>query len=197
MDKVTELGGLVGQHVVLEPLSKDHIPALSVAVTDGELWSLWFTSVPHPDEMAEYVELALAQESRGEALAYVVRDKHSGGVVGCTRIFNWDQPNRRLEIGHSWYAKSAQRTGVNTETKLLMLAYAFETLDVLAVEFRTHWHNERSRQAIERLGAKQDGVLRNHRILKDGTIRDTVVYSIIDSEWPAVKQSLKARLTAD
>ncbi|QSX31387.1 GNAT family N-acetyltransferase [Shewanella cyperi] len=191
---VTSSNCLDGELVVLEPLSLDHVPALSLAVADGELWQIWYTSAPHPDEMKAYVEKALAQEAAGLALAFVVRCKHSGEVVGCTRICNWDQPNRRLEIGYTWYAKRAQRTGINSETKLLVLGYAFEVLDVMAVEFRTHWHNQRSRAAIARLGAKQDGVLRNHQLLKDGTVRDTVVFSIIDSEWPAVRQNLRFRL---
>ncbi|MGE6649179.1 GNAT family N-acetyltransferase [Shewanella colwelliana] len=185
---------LVGERVILEPMMREHIAALSVAVCDGELWRLWYTNVPHPDEMKTYVEAAIAAEARGEALAYIVRDKFTGEVVGATRIMAWDQPNRRLEIGHTWYAKSAQQTGINTEAKYLLLSYAFETLDVMAVEFRTHWHNQRSREAITRIGAKQDGVLRNHRLLKDGTVRDTVVYSIIDSEWPDVKQQLRSRI---
>ena len=185
---------LVGERVILEPMMREHITALSVAVCDGELWRLWYTNVPHPDEMKTYVEAAIAAEARGEALAYIVRDKFTGEVVGATRIMAWDQPNRRLEIGHTWYAKSAQQTGINTEAKYLLLSYAFETLDVMAVEFRTHWHNQRSREAITRIGAKQDGVLRNHRLLKDGTVRDTVVYSIIDSEWPDVKQQLRSRV---
>ena len=185
---------LSGQHVILEPLTLEHVPALKLAVADGDLWGLWYTSVPHPDEMKTYVQTALDTEKRGESLAFVVRDKVSGEVVGCTRICAWEQAHRRLEIGYTWYAKRAQRTGINTETKLLLLTYAFETLDVMAVEFRTHWHNQASRQAISRLGAKQDGVLRNHKLLKDGTVRDTVVYSIIDAEWPAVKQSLQFRL---
>ncbi|MDX1280361.1 GNAT family protein [Shewanella colwelliana] len=185
---------LVGERVILEPMMREHIAALSVAVCDGELWRLWYTNVPHPDEMKTYVEAAIAAEARGEALAYIVRDKFTGEVVGATRIMAWDQLNRRLEIGHTWYAKSAQQTGINTEAKYLLLSYAFETLDVMAVEFRTHWHNQRSREAITRIGAKQDGVLRNHRLLKDGTVRDTVVYSIIDSEWPDVKQQLRSRI---
>ncbi|GIU39590.1 GCN5 family N-acetyltransferase [Shewanella colwelliana] len=185
---------LVGERVILEPMMLEHIAALSVAVCDGELWRLWYTNVPHPDEMKTYVEAAIAAEARGEALAYIVRDKFTGEVVGATRIMAWDQLNRRLEIGHTWYAKSAQQTGINTEAKYLLLSYAFETLDVMAVEFRTHWHNQRSREAITRIGAKQDGVLRNHRLLKDGTVRDTVVYSIIDSEWPDVKQQLRSRI---
>ncbi|WP_420787844.1 GNAT family N-acetyltransferase [Shewanella chilikensis] len=185
---------LTGEHVILEPLSQDHLPALSLAVADGELWRLWYTSVPHPDEMKEYIQQALESEQRGETLAFAVRSRDSGAIVGCTRICNWDQANRRLEIGYTWYAKSVQRSAINTETKLLLLEYAFETLDVMAVEFRTHFHNQASREAITRLGAKQDGILRNHRLLKDGSVRDTVVYSIIDSEWPEVKQGLKDRL---
>ncbi|QFU25269.1 GNAT family N-acetyltransferase [Shewanella eurypsychrophilus] len=185
---------LAGELVVLEPLTLEHVPALSLAVTDGELWLLWFTSVPHPDEMKAYVESAQAAEKQGEALAFAVRDKRSGEVIGSTRICSWDQANRRLEIGYTWYAKRAQKTGINSEAKRLLLSYAFETLDVMAVEFRTHWHNQASREAITRLGAKQDGVLRNHKLLKDGTVRDTVVYSIIDKEWPRVKQDLQFRL---
>ncbi|MPY21745.1 GNAT family N-acetyltransferase [Shewanella sp. YLB-07] len=185
---------LSGEYMVLEPLTLEHVPALSLAVADGELWQLWYTSVPHPDEMKSYIETAIAAEQRGEALAFAVRDKRSGELIGSTRICSWDQVNRRLEIGHTWYAKRAQKTGINTEAKLLLLTYAFETLDVMAVEFRTHWHNQASREAITRLGAKQDGVLRNHQILKDGTVRDTVIYSIIDSEWSTVKQHLKHRL---
>lgn len=187
-------GYLSGEYVILEPLSMDHLPALSLAVADGELWNLWYTSVPHPGEMKAYIKAALEAEKRGEALAFAVRCRDSGTIVGCTRLCHWDQPNRHIEIGYTWYCKSVQRTAVNTESKLLLLSYAFETLDVIAVEFRTHFHNEASRQAIARLGAKQDGILRNHRILKDGTVRDTVVYSIIDNEWPEIKQHLKIML---
>ncbi|MCL1048022.1 GNAT family N-acetyltransferase [Shewanella abyssi] len=185
---------LVGEHVVLEPLTLAHAPALSIAVCDGELWQLWFTKAPHPDNMNDYVSQALLDEQNGEALAFAVRDRHSGQIVGCTRICHWQQHHRRLEIGHTWYAKSVQRTAVNTECKLLLLSYAFETLAVIAVEFRTHIQNEVSRQAICRLGANQDGILRNHQILDNGTIRDTVVYSIIDSEWDEVKMGLRNKL---
>ncbi|ABV87157.1 GNAT family N-acetyltransferase [Shewanella pealeana] len=187
---------LVGEHIVLEPLSLEHQAALSIAVADGNLWELWYTSAPHPDDMKAYIETALATETRGEALAFAVRDRYSGEIVGCTRICNWQQQHRRLEIGYTWYSKSAQRSAVNTEAKLLLLSYAFETLDVMAVEFRTHVQNQVSRQAICRLGANQDGILRNHQILKNGTIRDTVVYSIIDSEWPDIKLGLKDKLSA-
>ncbi|MGS0676751.1 GNAT family N-acetyltransferase [Shewanella sp. 0m-4] len=185
---------LVGEYIVLEPLSLEHLPALSIAVTDGNLWEIWYASAPHPDEMKAYITAALEAEARGEALAFAVRERHSGAIVGCTRICNWQQQHRRLEIGYTWYAKSAQRTAVNTEAKLLILSYAFETLDVMAVEFRTHIQNQVSRQAICRLGANQDGILRNHQILSNGTVRDTVVYSIIDAEWHDVKQGLKDKL---
>ncbi|QDZ91469.1 GNAT family N-acetyltransferase [Shewanella decolorationis] len=185
---------LIGEHVVLEPLSLSHVAALSLAVMDGELWQLWFTSVPEPCAMKAYVLKALEEKARGESFPFAVRDRVSGEVVGCTRLCHWEKEHRHVEIGYTWYAKRAQRTGINTEAKLLLLTFAFESLDAIAVEFRTHWHNQASRQAIARLGAKQDGVLRNNKILKDGTIRDTVVYSIIDSEWMTVKQNLIFRL---
>lgn len=194
MNKELQQESLTGEHIVLEPLTLEHQAALSIAVSDGNLWELWYTKVPHPDDMKSYITSALASEARGETLAFVVRCRHSGEVIGCTRICHWYQEHRRLEVGYTWYAKSAQRTAVNTEAKLLLLSYAFETLDVMAVEFRTHIQNQASRLAISRLGAKQDGILRNHQLLKDGTIRDTVVYSIIDSEWPDIKQGLKQKL---
>ena len=185
---------LEGNLVVLEPLVPAHIPAMQIAVADGELWELWYTGVPRPEEVEAYVGRALTMQSQGSAVAFAVRDKASGELVGCTRICNWEKPHRRLEIGYTWYAKRCWQTGINTESKLLLLTYAFETLDVIAVEFRTHWHNLRSRQAIARLGAKQDGVLRNHRMTDNGIKRDTVVFSILDSEWAAVKQNLEFRL---
>lgn len=188
------LGCLSGEHVVLEPLSLSHVAALSLAVADGELWRLWYTNVPEPSEMKAYVTQAIEGAQRGESFPFAVRDRVSGEIVGCTRICHWESEHRHLEIGYTWYAKRAQRTGINTESKLLLLTFAFESLDAIAVEFRTHWHNQASRQAIARLGAKQDGVLRNNSILKDGTIRDTVVYSIIDTEWPTVKSGLQFRL---
>lgn len=188
------LGCLSGEHVVLEPLSLSHVAALSLAVADGELWRLWYTNVPEPSEMKAYVTQAIEDAQRGGSFPFAVRDRISGEIVGCTRICHWESEHRHLEIGYTWYAKRAQRTGINTESKLLLLTFAFESLDAIAVEFRTHWHNQASRQAIARLGAKQDGVLRNNRILKDGTIRDTVVYSIIDTEWPTVKSGLQFRL---
>jgi RimJ/RimL family protein N-acetyltransferase len=186
---------LIGEHVILEPLSLDHVPSLILAANDGELWTLWYTNIPDASGMKAYVEFAQACENRGEAVAFAVRDKVSGNIVGSTRICHWDQPNRRLEVGYTWYAKSYQRTAINTESKLLILRYAFNILDAIAVEFRTHRHNLASRNAIERLGAKQDGILRNHKILADGTIRDTVVFSILETEWPLVEPFLTSRLT--
>ncbi len=189
-----DLSALTGEHVVLEPLGLEHISALKLAVADGKLWELWYTSVPNPDEVAAYVEKALRQQQAGSAIPFAVRCRQSGDIVGATRICNIEPENRRMEIGYTWYASRAQRTGINTETKLLLLGYCFDTLNAIAVEFRTHWHNQASRQAIARLGARQDGVLRNHKILADGTIRDTVVFSILDREWPVVKQDLRFRL---
>ena len=138
-----------------------------------------------------WLERALDMRERLGAMPFAVRDAASGDIVGSTRYFNVDAVNRRLEIGHTWYARRAQRTAINTECKLLLLTHAFEALGCIAVEFRTHWFNQASRSAIERLGAKLDGVLRNHQLLPDGSRRDTVVYSIIDGEWPAVRSHLK------
>ncbi|WP_163832895.1 GNAT family N-acetyltransferase [Spartinivicinus ruber] len=185
---------LVGNQVTLEPLSMAHVSSLQNAATDGELWQLWFTSVPSPDQTVSYVQTALMMAEQQAALPFVVRDKQSNTVIGSTRFCNVDQKNRRLEIGYTWYAKRFQRTAINTEAKSLLLTHAFEQLKVIAVEFRTHWHNQASRAAIARLGAKQDGVLRNHQQTAEGVYRDTVVFSIIESEWPAVKQNLLYKL---
>ncbi len=185
---------LEGQFVKLVPLTLEHRDALVSAASDGKLWELWFTSVPNEERVDDYLSMAFEQQSLGRALPFAVIDKHTGTVIGSTRFCNIDSKNRRLEIGYTWYAKRFQRTGVNTECKKLLLTYAFETLNVIAVEFRTHWHNQASRNAIARLGAKQDGVLRNHQIMADGCVRDTVVFSIIDGEWPMVKRSLEFKL---
>ena len=187
---------LRGRHVVLEPLAREHEDAIRAAAADGELWRLWYTSVPAPEKTTAWRDLALDMRDRLGAMPFAVRDARDGRVVGSTRYFNVDAANRRLEIGHTWYARRAQRTGINTEAKLLLLGHAFDVLGCIAVEFRTHWFNHASRAAIARLGAKQDGVLRNHQIMPDGSRRDTVVFSIIDGEWPAVKQHLSHRLAA-
>ena len=180
---------LAGDHVVLEPLEADHADALAHAAADGELWRLWYTFVPTPEAVADYIDTALAEREQG-GLAFAVRDRASDTVIGSTRYCHVDETNRRAEIGYTWYAQRFQRTAINSECKRLMLAHAFETLDAIAIEFRTHWHNRASRAAIARLGAKQDGVLRNHMKSADGIYRDTVVFSITDQEWPAVRQNL-------
>jgi len=185
---------LKGEHATLEPLEAKHEAALRGAAADGELWRLWYTSVAPPDRIGEYIARALDMRERLGAMPFAVRQNATGEVVGCTRYFNVDAANRRLEIGHTWYSKRVQRTAINTECKLLLLTHAFDVLCCIAVEFRTHWFNHASRVAIERLGAKQDGVLRNHQLLADGSKRDTVVFSIIDGEWPAVRQHLKFQL---
>jgi N-acetyltransferase len=182
---------LKGEHATLEPLEAKHEAALRDAAADGELWRLWYTSVAPPDQIGDYIARALDMRERLGAMPFAVRQNTTGDIVGCTRYFNVDAANRRLEIGHTWYSKRAQRTAVNTECKLLLLTHAFDVLGCIAVEFRTHWFNHASRVAIERLGAKQDGVLRNHQLLPDGSRRDTVVFSIIDGEWPAVRRHLK------
>jgi N-acetyltransferase len=184
---------LRGKHVSLEPLSLEHVAGLQDAARDGDLWNLWFTSVPHPESTLQYVEQALSLHEQGKAMPFAVRDAN-GIVVGSTRYGNIDAEHRRLEIGWTWYAERMQRTALNTEAKLLLLSNVFETLGAIAVEFRTNWFNHRSRNAIARLGAKQDGVLRNHMLMADGTRRDTVVFSILDSEWPAVKKNLQYEL---
>ncbi|MCW2530855.1 MAG: hypothetical protein JWP62_425 [Blastococcus sp.] len=185
---------LTGNLVTLEPLRRDHHDELVDAVRDGRLWELWYTSVPAPEAMAAEIEARLARQAAGEMLPFTVRRTDTGAVVGMTAYLNAEPDGPRVEIGATWTARSAQRTGVNPESKLLLLTHAFDVLACIAVEFRTHWHNLQSRTAIARLGAKQDGVLRNHRRMPDGSLRDTVVFSIIDSEWPAVRNGLRHRL---
>ena len=185
---------LEGHGIRLEPLTSDHEKDLAEAVTDGRLWELWYTVVPPPDRVAKYITEALKGFEAGHMLPWAVRELTTGAIIGSTRYHDVDAPIDRVEIGYTWYAKSWQKTHVNTTCKLLLLTHAFEELGCLAVEFRTHWHNHQSRTAIARLGAKQDGVLRNHRRMPDGSLRDTVVFSILDSEWPAVRNGLRYRL---
>lgn len=185
---------LSGSHAVLEPLSLDHLAGMIEAVKDGELWNLWFTSIPSPETAEAYIRTALDMRENAGAMPFIIREKETGKIIGCTRYFNVDESNQRLEIGYTWYSESYQRTAVNTECKYLLLTHAFEKLGAIAVEFRTHWHNHASRAAIARLGAKQDGVLRNHQKSADGVYRDTVVFSIINLEWPVVKKSLEFKL---
>jgi len=182
---------LSGQHVTLEPLQQSHLNDIQSAAADGELWKLFFTSVPAPEKAQDWLNLALEMQAQQKALPFAVRENASGNIVGATRFCNIDHPNQRVEIGYTWYSTSVQRSAVNTECKLLLLSHAFEVWNCIAVEFRTDWFNRRSQAAIELLGAKRDGVLRNHTILPDGRIRDTVVYSVLQNEWAGVKKNLQ------
>ena len=178
--------------VRLEPLDAEHGPELAEAAQGLE--HAWYTSVPTPEGVPDEIERRLTWQSEGHMNAWSIRRLDTGRLAGMTTFCNIDQANRHVEIGHTWISPTAQRTAVNSAAKLLLLTHAFETCDAIAVELRTHWHNRQSRAAIARLGAKQDGVLRNHRLGPDGTIRDTVVFSILPGEWPAVKLGLQARL---
>jgi RimJ/RimL family protein N-acetyltransferase len=184
---------LSGPHARLEPLSHDHVDGLVEAVKDGELWKLWYTSVPRAEDMGKEIDRRLGLQASGSMLPWTVFDT-GGKIGGMTTYMNVDAPNRRVEIGSTWYAKRVQRSAVNTQCKLLLLGHAFEKLDCIAVEFRTHFFNHASRRGIERLGAKLDGILRSHNIAPNGTLRDTVVYSIIASEWPTVRAHLNYQL---
>jgi RimJ/RimL family protein N-acetyltransferase len=194
MSRWIEPVSLKGQIGVLVPLTGDHADDLREAAMDGELHKLWYTSVPAPERLDAEIERRLCLFEKGSMLPFAIIDHASGKAVGMTTYMNIDHINHRLEIGSTWYRKSVQRTGLNTEIKLMMLTHAFEEKSALAVEFRTHFMNHQSRAAIERLGAKLDGVLRQHMILPNGTVRDTAVYSIIAAEWPAVKSHLKFKL---
>lgn len=187
---------LAGEYVRLEPMTLAHITDLQQAVADGESWKLWYAMVPTVDEMPAYVQEALAGKAQGDS-PYVVRCKATDKIVGTSRYYMVDAQNRRALIGYTWYAGSVRRTAINTETKFLLLSHLFENNQAIAVEFRTHFFNHSSRKAIERLGAKMDGILRQHMILKDGSIRDTVVYSIIACEWPSVRRHLWSKLGRD
>ncbi len=194
MTKWLQASSLQGTTVTLEALSYSHQTALLKAAQDGELWNLWLTSVPAENNILSYIKKALHEYKHDHALPFVVRHNDSQTIIGSTRICNANKDDRRLEIGYTWYAKSHQRSRVNTECKYLLLRHAFETLHVIAVEFRTHHLNNASRKAIARIGAKQDGVLRNHKLLSNGTYRHTVVFSITAEEWPAVKLDLEEKL---
>lgn len=185
---------LEGELVKLVPMLTEHREALVSAASDGKLWELWYTSVPSADNIDTYMGIAFSEQKAERALPFAIIDKKTDTVVGSTRYLNADAQNRRVEIGATWYAQRVQRTGVNTECKYLLLKHAFEVLDCIAVEFRTHFHNFPSRNAILRLGAKQEGILRNHRIGENGVIRDTVLFSILDSEWNSVKTSLEFKM---
>lgn len=195
-NKFTEPVTLTGRHATLEPLSPVHHDMLAEAVGDGDLWKLWYTAIPRPGGMRAEIDRRLDLQQEGSMLPFAVRSVARGQVVGMTTYMNIDASRDRVEIGSTWYAKSVQRTPLNTECKLLLLAHAFESLKCMAVEFRTSYFNHASRRAIERLGAKQDGILRSHGLHSDGTIRDTVVFSITAAEWPGVKSHLESKLAA-
>lgn len=185
---------LKGVHATLEPLGTEHHDALVTAVSDGRLWELWYTAVPTPEGMANEIRRRLDLQARGSMLPFAIRRNDTGAICGMTTYMNIEAPHRHVEIGSTWYAVSAQRTRINSEAKLMLLTHAFEKLQCIAVEFRTNFMNHQSRAAIARLGAKQDGILRNHQLMADGSYRDTVVFSIIESEWPTVKRHLKYKL---
>lgn len=185
---------LQGNIVNLIPIKREYKNALLEAASDGKLWELWFTSVPSKENIDDYLDKIFKDQESKDAFAFVVFHKKTQSIIGTTRYCNIDLQNKRLEIGYTWYAQSYQKTGVNTECKFLLLRHAFENLSCIAVEFRTHWFNQKSREAILRLGAKQDGVLRNHQFDKTDNLRDTVVFSIIESEWKTVKASLEYKM---
>jgi RimJ/RimL family protein N-acetyltransferase len=186
---------LEGRGIRLEPLTVDHHDGLEAAAANGRLWDLWFTSVPEPGGMQAYVAAALKGQQDGHMLPWAVRDLASGAIVGTTRYHDIVAAIDRVEIGYTWYAQRCQRTNVNTTCKLLLLAHAFDTLHCEVVGLRTDNFNFRSQRAIEGLGAKKDGVLRHHAARKDGTVRDSVMYSILRTEWSDVRRHLELRLT--
>ena len=186
---------LQGEHATLVPLSQAYLEDLIAAVKDGELWKLWYTMIPEPSKMKEEITRRLDLQQKGSMLPWVVIDNKNAKIVGMTTYMNIDAKNRRVEIGSTWYSKKVQRTAINTECKLMLLSHAFESLNCIAVEFRTSFFNFASRKAIERLGAKPDGILRNHIVMPNGTTRDTCVYSILPNEWPGVKANLLWKLS--
>lgn len=185
---------LEGNGIRLEPLGLEHETGIQKAAADGELWNLWFTSVPPPERARAYIETALEGLEAGHMLPWIVKDAETGEIVGSTRYHDIVPPVERVEIGYTFYAQSRQRTHVNSTCKLLLLAHAFEDLGAKVVGLRTDNFNFRSQRAIERIGAKKDGVLRHHALRKDGTVRDSVMYSILATEWPDVKRHLELRL---
>ena len=184
---------LAGAHATLEPLAREHEAGLIDAVRDGELWKLWYTAIPAPEGMGAEIERRLALQASGSMLPFTVRDG-AGRIAGMTTYMHIDAAHKRVEIGSTWYARRVQRTPLNTACKLMLLGHAFEALDCIAVEFRTHYFNQQSRRGIERLGARLDGVLRNHQRAANGTLRDTCVYSITAAEWPTVQAHLRFQL---
>ncbi|MDY0831669.1 GNAT family N-acetyltransferase [Pseudomonas sp. SED1] len=186
---------LTGTTVELRPLQREHSAALVQAAADGQLWNLKVTNVPGPDTVEKYVDIALAGREAGTMMPFVIVRRDTGEVVGSTRFWKVDRVNRKLEIGHTYISQSVQKSGVNTEAKLLLLTHAFEVMECVRVQFTTDELNEKSRAAILRLGAVQEGIVRHERIMPDGRKRNSVRFSIIDPEWPQVKAGLLARLT--
>ena len=186
---------LNGRHVRLEPLSHSHFADLCLVGLNEELWRITMTLIHTPDEMKKYIDTAIQEQAEGKSLPFAIVETSSGKAIGSTRYGNIDRTNRRVEIGWTWIARRCQRTGVNTETKLLLLTHAFETLKCIRVEFKTDAINNRSRTALLRIGAKEEGILRSHMIAPGGRIRDSVYYSIIDSEWKEVKRELEKKLS--
>ncbi|MBY6281246.1 GNAT family N-acetyltransferase [Stenotrophomonas maltophilia] len=184
---------LRGQHVALQPLQLEHVPGLRAALEGSGLDQLWYTQVPSPQQVEHYVQAALQAHAEGKVLPFVIRDA-AGDIIGSTRFYDMDASVPKLSLGYTWYTPRVQRTGANTEAKLLLLQHAFESMGCISVVLETSWFNVTSRTAIARLGAKQDGVLRNHKRHADGTPRDTVIFSIIDAEWQGVKRHLQYRL---
>lgn len=194
MNPWIDISILEGDTIALLPLDASHQDALLTAAKDGILWELWYTSVPSSATINNYLDKALAEKENGQAYPFVVFHKKTKQIIGSTRYYNLQPEHRRLEIGYTWYAKSYQRTRVNTECKYLLLQYAFEIKHCIAVQFMADWHNIASRNAIARLGAHQDGLLRNHRLNSDGSYRDSVVFSITENEWSGVKKNLTQKL---
>ena len=188
---------LISKNVVLKPLSLNHLNDLKQAVKDGSLFNHWYGNIPEPRNMENEIKRRLALQEANSMLPFAVLTKRNDKAVGMTTYMNVDKGNKRVEIGSTWYAKSVQRTSLNTECKLILLEHAFEVLNCICVEFRTHFMNHQSRKGIERLGAKLDGILRSNAIQKNGTIRDTAVYTIIQSEWSTVKANLEYQLTRE
>lgn len=194
MDNWPDLFTVIGKHVAVVPLTLDHLVDLTNAAADGDLHRLWYTMIPKPENVEKEIERRLLLRQQGSMLPFAILEQESGKAVGMTTYMNIDAINRKLEIGSTWYRQSVQRSPLNTECKLLLLQHAFESLDCVCVEFRTHYINTQSRRAIERLGAKFDGILRSNMIMSNGSIRDTAVYSIIASEWSTVKAHLRWQL---
>lgn len=191
---MSELLSLRNHVVRLEPLSLEHAKPLAEAAADGELWNLWYTSVPTPDGVGAYIEKALRARSEGSELPFVIRNSVTDAIVGTTRYLHIERAHKRLEVGSTWLSRSAQSIRINPATKLLLLEHAFSSLKFNRVEFLTHAKNSQSRAALLKLGATQEGILRHHKVLADGSLRDSVVFSIIATEWPQVRRAIESRI---